>query len=157
MSNSPGHWGSALPVRSKNLIMETSMSNLPGHWGSARPVRSKSLIMETSQEIVESSRPNEDAIEQFFDLEAASLPQTDQDYSSSEAIPGFEPIGGHKVDQHVASLNEALQHENGTGGNGPWVHPWSENSWMGTVRATLPDQRIGTPRVAQPVAKVDLQ
>ncbi|CAJ2510305.1 Uu.00g050080.m01.CDS01 [Anthostomella pinea] len=130
------------------------MSNSSEHWGSPLPLRSKSLTTETDQEKFEAPQPgHEDAIEHFFDLEGASLPLAGKD--ASNTIPGFVPIEGHKVDQHVASLNEALQHENESGGNGPWVYPWSENCWMGTVRATLPDQKIGTPKVALPAAKVD--
>ncbi len=75
-------------------------------------------------------------IKLYFDLEQASLPDTESSNSeniSDSDIPGFTPIIGRKEDPHIKWLTEAGGEENAAGGEGPFVFPHSPAVFMGAA------------------------
>ncbi|KAI0865873.1 hypothetical protein F4860DRAFT_509753 [Xylaria cubensis] len=84
-----------------------------------------------------------DMIERYFDLEQASLPRESglKDHqstlSSSEDIanadiPKFTPITGRKTNLYAKQMEKELEHENHSGGRGPFVLPHSPYIFMGS-------------------------
>ncbi|KAI1169386.1 hypothetical protein F5B18DRAFT_646246 [Nemania serpens] len=84
-----------------------------------------------------------DVIEPYFDMEQASLPCESEsvDHSSNTGSGNdnitdadtveFVPITGQKEDPYTKQLNEALKHENRSGGRGPFVFSYSPAVFMG--------------------------
>ncbi|KAI1399462.1 hypothetical protein F4819DRAFT_464992 [Hypoxylon fuscum] len=72
---------------------------------------------------------DEDLISLYFDLEAASLPSSDN-FSSlggfkDEDIPGFIPIEMGKDNRNRLQFEQEYAEENFSGGFGCYVWPWS--------------------------------
>ncbi|KAI5924423.1 hypothetical protein F4810DRAFT_709761 [Camillea tinctor] len=76
-------------------------------------------------------------INEFFDLEAASLSPEDysletlSDQISNSLGLEFLPITGQKQDDFTTWLEGALEDEHRTGGSGPYLSPDSADTWFG--------------------------
>ncbi|TRX96101.1 hypothetical protein FHL15_002825 [Xylaria flabelliformis] len=103
-----------------------------------------SRVSLTSEEIADRVElGGSDVIERYFDLERASLPRESgpKDYQSilnsgediaDADIPESTPITGRQKNLYAKQMEKELEHENHSGGRGPFVLPHSPYIFMGS-------------------------